>query len=411
MADDRRPWSGATLAAFRFAFCYLALYCCPSPQGAIPGTGWLSERWRELWVAPVRWAAAGVFGIQPPFVLEETGSGDRVFDYVLAALFLALAALAAAVWTAFDRRREHTALHHALRTYVRLCLAFSVFDYGLFKFFDNGQFAPPAAGRLVQPFGDASPMGLLWTFMGYSYGYRVFAGLTEVLGPVLLLFRRTTTLGALITTAVMGHVFVLNLCFDVPVKLFSFHLVLMSVFLLLPDAARLFRFLVLNEAVPAADLGPRFADRRLRWAAAAAPVLLIAGEAAIQAQGISAFGAEVESDRNPLKGFWAVERGGLGWRRVMVSSSHAMAVQLDDLSLRRFFTRTDVQKGTVEMQPRDAPDRKSTLRFERPDPDHLVLRGPLVDADVDVTLRRLPPPEFRLYSRPFRWVTEYPYNY
>jgi hypothetical protein len=45
--------------------------------------------------------------------------------------------------------------------------------------------------------------------------------------------------------------------YDVPVKQFAFHLVLMSVFLIAPDAQRLVRFLVLNQSV-APYSPPRF---------------------------------------------------------------------------------------------------------------------------------------------------------
>jgi hypothetical protein len=37
--------------------------------------------------------------------------------------------------------------------------------YGFIKVFPT-QFHLPGPGRLVQPYGDSSPMALLWTFMG-----------------------------------------------------------------------------------------------------------------------------------------------------------------------------------------------------------------------------------------------------
>jgi hypothetical protein len=41
-------------------------------------------------------------------------------------------------------------------------------------------------------------MGILWTFMAASTGYTIFAGLAEAVAGLLLLFRRTSTLGALL---------------------------------------------------------------------------------------------------------------------------------------------------------------------------------------------------------------------
>src|SRR4030095_7643936 len=92
--------------------------------------------------------------------------------------------------------------------------------YGMIKVF-RGQFPSPSPGRLIETYGDSSPMGLMWNFMGYSSAYVIFAGVSESLGALLLFFRRTTTLGALVLTAVMTNVVAMNLCFDVCVKLGS----------------------------------------------------------------------------------------------------------------------------------------------------------------------------------------------
>jgi len=110
--------------------------------------------------------------------------------------------------------------------------------------------------RMMQPYGDSSPMGLLWTFMGASPGYQMFAGAAEVVGGLLLLFRRTTLLGALVVAAVMSNVFAMNVFFDVPVKLYSFHYLLLAILLTLPDLPRLISLFVANTPAPARDLRP-----------------------------------------------------------------------------------------------------------------------------------------------------------
>ncbi|HVS63755.1 MAG TPA: hypothetical protein VMT85_09690 [Thermoanaerobaculia bacterium] len=83
--------------------------------------------------------------------------------------------------------------------------------------------------RLSQTIGESSPMGLLWNMMGYSRLYNLFSGGVDVLGGVLLLFRRTATLGALVAIGAMANVVLLNFAYDVPVKLYSMHLLLMGV--------------------------------------------------------------------------------------------------------------------------------------------------------------------------------------
>ncbi len=78
---------------------------------------------------------------------------------------------------------------------------------------------------------------------------RSLLGAAETLGGILLLAPRTTTLGALVCLADMIQVFMLNMTYDVPVKLFSFHLILFSLFLLAPEANRLLGFFFTDRAV------------------------------------------------------------------------------------------------------------------------------------------------------------------
>ena len=186
-----------------------------------------------------------------------------------------LAVLAALVWTALDRRRaDYATLHGWLRVYLRYVLAMVMFGYGVTKVADL-QFPSPRVDRLLEPYGESSPMGLMWTFMGYSPAYQTFAGAMEVLGGVLLLSRRTATLGALVVAAVMTNVAMMNFCYDVPVKLGSSHLVLIAGFLLVPDLGRLARFFVLNRPTEPAPLGPTLAKRWQQRARVAFKVLFI----------------------------------------------------------------------------------------------------------------------------------------
>ncbi|MFT4585609.1 MAG: hypothetical protein ACI8XZ_005382 [Gammaproteobacteria bacterium] len=106
---------------------------------------------------------------------------------------------------------------------------------------------------MVAPFGDATRMMLLWTFMSGSPYYTWFAGCIEISGATLLLFRRTTTLGAEILVAALTNIVMLNLFYDVPAKLFATHLLLAAAYLLWCDKDRLIALYVTNQATK-----PRF---------------------------------------------------------------------------------------------------------------------------------------------------------
>ena len=49
----------------------------------------------------------------------------------------------------------------------------------------------------MRPYGDSSPMGLVWTFVGASVGYEIFSGLFEAISGYLLFWRRTALVGSL----------------------------------------------------------------------------------------------------------------------------------------------------------------------------------------------------------------------
>ena len=101
------------------------------------------------------------------------------------------------------------------------------------------QMPAPGLTRLLEPYGNFSPMGVLWYSIGASRPYEIFAGCAELLGGILLFVPRLALLGALVALAVSVQIFTLNMTYDVPVKLFSFHLILMSLVLIAPEVSRL----------------------------------------------------------------------------------------------------------------------------------------------------------------------------
>jgi hypothetical protein len=102
-------------------------------------------------------------------------------------------------------------------------------SYGMIKAIPL-QMPAPGLTRLLEPFGRFSPMGVLWYSIGASRPYEIFAGCAELAGGILLFIPQTATLGALICLADSIQIFTLNMTYDVPVKPFSFHLIVLSLF-------------------------------------------------------------------------------------------------------------------------------------------------------------------------------------
>ena len=258
-------WSLATRIAFRFCFIYFGLYCLltqistslvPLPNVDIPDPSTFPPMHQI-----VTWTAVHLFGVTKPLVYFS-GSGDKIFDWVLLFVMVVFTAIATAIWSIVDRRREnYVGLHKWFRLVIRICLAGQMFAYGWAKAVPL-QMPFPYLTKLVEPYGNFSHMGVLWASIGASPAYEIFAGCAEMLGGLLLIVPRTTTLGALVCLADMTQVFMLNMTYDVPVKLLSFHLILLSLFLLAPDLQRLANIFFLNRAAGPSTQPPLFTTAR-----------------------------------------------------------------------------------------------------------------------------------------------------
>ncbi len=234
---SQQRWHPFTRTAFRFAFVYLLLYNLPFPLNIFPYVDKVGSFYDSLWTWLVPRLARAAFNQEVSTVVN--GSGDRTYDFLLVACLLLIALVITVIWTFFDRKRlSYPTLYRWLNLYVRFALATTMIGYSAFKVISS-QFPPPTLERLVQSYGDSSPMGLLWTFMGASEAYTRFVGFAEMISGVLLFSRKTSTLGALMSIGVLSNVVALNFSYDVPVKLYSSHLLAEAIFLVLPDARRL----------------------------------------------------------------------------------------------------------------------------------------------------------------------------
>jgi len=241
MENQEQPahWSRAELLAFRFAFVYLILYYLPFPFGAFPRTGRVAQEYESLWQKLVPWFGRHVLHLNYEILTNTNCSGDTTYEYARVLCFFGVAFAASLLWSLLDRSSSnHQRMHEWLRSYVRLSVGAAMLMYGAAKIFLQ-HFPPPNLYKLLEPLGNYSQMSLLWTFMGASRGYSVFAGCLQMLAGILLFIPRLTTLGALVAIAVFTNIFALNLGYDLPVKLYSLHIILVCFFLVLGLDARI----------------------------------------------------------------------------------------------------------------------------------------------------------------------------
>jgi hypothetical protein len=422
-------WTLATRIAFRFSLLYLGLYVLTTQMlGAlivIPGD-WNMPELETL--PPLRnliaWTASHVFGVTQPLVITGSGSGDKTFDWVAAFCLLVISALATVAWSILDRRREnYVNAHKWFRVFLRFATGSTMVTYGMIKAIPL-QMPAPSLTRLLEPFGNFSPMGVLWASIGASPGYERFAGSAELVAAVLLFIPRTAALGAIVLLADSIQIFTLNMTYDVPVKLFSFHLILMACVLLAPDGRRLFNVLVLNRpAAPSSEPPLAESPRARRWLLAAQLVFAtyifgIFVQSSVQSWTRYGGGAA----KPALYGIWdieamwidGVERAALvtdydRWRRVVIQTDAFVAFQRMDESFAFYGAKVDDGKKTIALT-RGPSMSVDEVAFERPDAEHIIFAGTIDGRRLRMAARRVDHTKMLLLTRGFNWVQEYPFN-
>lgn len=442
------PWSPAHRFGFRFMFCYWIFWALPE-NGRISILTWIPIPWVSAGLyyafiqpytnavhAVVQWTGAHVFHLSDEVLKYQlTGSGDTAKDWIAVFCYLVLSLAIACVWTILDRRRtEYGTLNRWLRIIVRYNLALTLLGYGGAKLVPQ-QFRAPGFYYLLLPYGQASPMGTLWRFMGSSLAYTIFAGLAETVSGLLLLFRRTTVIGCLSAAAVMLNVAILNYCYDVPVKLYSTNLLLMALFLLIPDIKRLTDVLLLNRAVPALDMDrdrvslPKLAPERSRLAVTLLKTVFLAGALGTFAYSTwdgyqSTYGRPAHP---PLYGLYRVgslTRAGVPiqsdepdqprWQYIGFEFPGSMQCFRADGS--RSFFRIQMDEAHSQFAilssggQKPNPGEAGRLRFEKTGPLAVSLDGTWNGKAIGMQLDALPSAEFPINKRGFHWVQELPYN-
>lgn len=244
-------WNLPKKISFRFAFIYFFLFITFLDWYGLRITAIIFDilYLDKLLETVIPWVGEHIFQIDYPITSPTLGNhSDSTFIYIQYFVTIAVSFLGALIWSLFDKRRSnYEKLYYWLTVLIRYYLAAILFAFALEKFFKT-QFGDLNFYQLTQPVGDLTPMSLAWVFFGYSYSYNLFMGVAESAG-LLLLFRRTTPFGAMLTVAAMANVVAVNISYDVHAKVFASMLLVMALFLLLPYIHRIFKFFFTGEAV------------------------------------------------------------------------------------------------------------------------------------------------------------------
>ena len=369
-----------------------------------------------------------------PVLVEANGSGDTSWEYTFHALVLIVSVLATALWSLLDARRpSYPRAAYWLRTILRYKLASAAIVYGIIKVFAL-QMTFPSLSQLSTPLGDLLPMRFSWLFIGYSTTYQVFCGVMEFVAGTLLLFRRTVTLGLILSAAAFTNVVLINLAYDVPVKLYSSQLLLICVVLLAWDAPRLVRLLVLNQPAggttlydppPEMQRWQTYARRGLK--AAMVVLVLVLPVINTVERGMNTGGAADADAPLPI-GIYAVrhfivngdtlapsDSSGRRWNDLIIDNERGGSIGTTDTTFWQRYGRgyfryaTDTATRTITIW-RTSVTQDSTFilaaRYSKGDSTTVTLRGRFGADSLTVELGKRDR-HFQLAERQFHWLSEY----
>lgn len=391
-------------------FCtYLFLYIFPFPLDLFIPLDWIEHRYD----IPAKYFGKLFFSLENIERPEMTGSGDTRMDYLCALTVLIFSVLIASIAFLFARvRNAALSLLTAMMIYARFYLAIYLMIYGIAKLYSGGQFGELGFYRLDAVFGDMSPMGLLWSFMAYSKPYTVFIGIAEMSAGILLLFRGTSLIGAILGFGVMLNVFLLNMFYDVPVKLFSFHLTLVAFALGFQNFRQIVIFLSGGRpealkfyAVPITD---RMTNRAIFFSKLGLVVLGVAA--------LFVFDPAAESGDtfDTLNGVYVFEETGeetpfpKEWKRMAWESLY-VSFTTDSGHRIQASATVDTLAQTMKIQTY-ADSMEFNIRYVVLGHDKFRFDAVQSDDATSVVAKRRRKEDFLLTGRGFHWISEYPFN-
>ena len=375
---------------------------------------------------PFRWIGKYLLGIDYTYDISGYGSGDNTYAYVTFFTGVGLAFFIFSLWSIIDRKRQsYNQFQYWFFVILRVFLIFFMFTYGFVKVFQI-QFRQPSLIKLLQPLGELSPMGLAWTYMGYSKGFGMFAGVMEIIGGLLLIPKRTVALGAFIIIGVMTQVAMMNLMFDIPVKLFSIHLVLMALVLFLSDSGRFISVFITNSEVKYRNSYHPIKDKQYHkvifW------VKTISVSLAIVLACVFGYNAEkrfnnVTDSQPPLYGIWEVNTFIKNsdtipplltvksrWRYLVIEREGFASVKTMDNDIYRYKFEIDTTAKKISMYKIKGEKDSLNLNYFRNDYNYLKLQGLLENDSIELHLFEKDLEDFPLKTRGFHWINERPYN-
>lgn len=409
--EYRENWNKPTKLIFRILFTYFTLYALFIILDPI--------------LEPLfRWVGNVVFKIDYEYAVGGTSSGDTTYKYLSSFVNVILTFLIVPIWYFLDKnRKNYNTLLYWFLVLLRIILITTMFLYAFVKIF-KVQFHSASLTHLLEPLGNLYPNRLAWSFFGFSKSYNIFIGFLELLGGLLLIPRRTQTLGSFIIIGIMTQVLVMNFTYDIAVKLFSIHLVLMALIIFITDN-RFINVFINNKAVESYKYYNPIKNEKYHkvifWVKSIGLIIVIG---LMSFNFYSVENKKGDSREKPvLYGIWEVSNfikngdtlqplitDDYRWRYLIVDFKDKATVKTMDDNKHQYTFITDSKSKKIIINEPNSESKDYNFNFKNLSSELLQLDGIIESDTLQIKFSKIDHKKFNLYSRGFNWIIEKPYN-
>lgn len=338
---------------------------------------------------------AGLLNIHPGYNLAV--ESDSMGMYIQCG-FLFFIAIFLAALSIFCKQLYLKKANNFIEKIITYYLAFSMLQYGFNKLF-KVQFYAPEPNTLFTSVGQMQKDFLFWTSMGTSRLYSVVTGSVEVFSGILLLSYLTKNIGHFIAFLCMANIFLLNISFDISVKLLSLTLLLISIYFSLPFAKRLLAALLQhNNCAQKVSIKP--------WPLLAGATLLIITLIPYLRSGN--FNDDAMA-RPPLHGAYTVINSAndlhtpSNWKKCFVHRRGYFIIQYQNDAMESFSLQIDTTKNVIQLSN---DSLVGNFNFSRVANNQLALDGTLYRDTIHLELEKLDIDSLPLNKYKLRYIAE-----
>lgn len=410
--NNQVEWTTSAKIAFRITFIFSLLFILIQNNNAFPLLNRILLPLHKGLHDFIPWFSQNILQYRYDYSITTNGSGDTSYDWIILLLIIIVALLGAILWSILERKREnYNTAYYWMTVCIRYYLAMMLFFYGIIKLV-HAQMPPPSLSTLMMPLHEMSPMSLAWTYFGYSKGFNIFVGCVEI-ASVLLLFRKTMVLGALITLATGINIMSVNYFYDVPVKIVSTIIVIFSIILLAPNLKSFWNYFILGRSTQLKkSMRPLSRKKWLNTCTHYAKYMIITIFLMLHAFILwnRMRAIEVLNNKSPLYGIYKIER--------ITTNPKALPTEWVYIifeSRELFFVRDTSYERTLHEKKLDENKKQITIAqhtfdYVVEENGNIILNRLINNEKESYKLIRMDENKTRLLNREFKFIQEQPHG-